>query len=333
MANDQRLLLLLEAQARGYASLLAFLSQQIATLWRSFDKWYDGDLVASQAARSATLTEGATASVRQQTESYFRFVYSQFDDLQFPTEEEIDRLNDDILDRMVNPLDEWNRPAEQYRYARSQGATDGEAIDIALKRADELADMDVGLAMRNTTNRIFKATPKITGYRRVIHPELAESKQSCGLCIAASTRVYKKDELLPLHDHCHCTVLPIVGDEDPGQTFNEADLKLLYEQTKGDTSAQALSRVRYKVNDHGELGPYLVEQGAKNRSAGKTAKPITRRESITAQIASLEKSLPRLIERSRKGEDLTQPIEWQQDRLRILKSELGSMDRPRRRRF
>ena len=331
MANDQRLMLLLEAQTRGYAAVIAFLASQISTLWRSFDKWYDGDLVAAQAARAATLTEGATLTVRQQTRSYLTYVYDQFQDLDFPTDEEIERLNDEMLDRIVNPLDEWNRPAEQYRFARSTGASDGEAIEIALNRADELADLDMELAMRGEARRIFQATPKITGYRRVLHPELADSKQSCGLCIAASTRVYNKKELLPIHDHCHCGVMPIVGDEDPGHTFNEADLKQLVELAGGN-DAQALSRVRYKVNEHGELGPYLVEQGAKNRSVGKLAKPITRRESIVAQLNSLGESLPRLIERSRKGEDLTQPIEWQQDRIRILKSELGVIDRPKRRR-
>src|SRR5215217_4943157 len=110
MANDQRLMLLLEAQTRGYAAVIAFLASQIATLWRSFDKWYDGDLVAAQAARAATLTEGATSTIRQQTKAYLTYVYDQFQDLDFPSDEEIERLNEELLDRVVNPLDEWNRP-------------------------------------------------------------------------------------------------------------------------------------------------------------------------------------------------------------------------------
>lgn len=331
MADNNRLLLLLEAQTRGYAAALTFLIRQLTALWGGFDKWYDGDLVAAQAARSATLVESGQKAVRLQTDSYMKFVYQQFDDLEFPSDDEIDAFNDEMLDRMVNPLDEWNRPAEQFRYAKSTGVSDEEAAQIALVRVDELADMDMELAMRNRANKIFQATPKLTGYRRVLHPELAESKQSCGLCIAASTRIYKKGQLLPIHDHCHCGVMPVVGGEDPGHVFNEEDLKLLYEAAGG-TGAQELSRVRYKVNEHGELGPYLVEEGAKNRSVGKKRKPITRRESIEAQIGSLSESLPRLVERSKKGEELREPITWQQDRLRILKSELAEITRPKRRR-
>jgi len=333
MADNRRLLMLLEAQARGYTVAAAFLIRQLVAVWQGFDKWYDGDLVMANSARSATLTESAQKAVQTQTLSYMKFVYQQFEDLDFPTEAEIDAMDDENTLRAISALDEWNRPAEQYRYAKSIGKSDAEAIAIAIERVEALGDLDMQLAMRGQANKIFKATPKITGYRRVIHPELSESKTSCGLCIAASTRVYKKKELLPIHDHCNCGVMPIAGSEDPGNTFNEEDLQQLY-ALAGDTSGQALSRVRYKINDHGELGPYLVEEGAPNRSAGRTLPKHTnysRRESVDAQIKSLNGSLPRLLERSRSGEDVAQAIQWQQERLRVLNAEAQEMARPRRR--
>jgi hypothetical protein len=92
--------------------------------------------------------------------------------------------------------------------------------------------------------------------------------------------------------------------------------------------------VRYKIDDHGELGPYLVEEGAPNRSAGRTLPKHTnysRRESVDAQIKSLNGSLQRLLDRSNAGEDLAQPIQWQQERLRVLNAEAQEMARPRRR--
>lgn len=331
MADNDRLRRLLEAQARGYTLVAAMLIRQLVNLWQGFDKWYDGDLVQAHSARSATIVESAQKTVRFQTLSYMKFVYQQFDDLPFPSEAEIDALNDEALDRLVSPLDEWNRPAEQFRYAKSTGSSDDEALQIALDRVEALGDLDLELAMRNEASRIVRATPKVTGYRRVIHPELSESKQSCGLCIAASTRIYKKKELMPLHDHCNCGVMPIVGVEDPGHVFNEEDLTALY-GLSGGTGRQALSRVRYKITEHGEVGPYLVEHGAKNRSAGKaTAKPVTKRQSVDAQIKSLSESLPRLITRQRAGEDVAQAITWQQDRLRVLQAEANDMNSPRRR--
>jgi hypothetical protein len=328
--------MLLEAQTRGYATATAFLLRQLAALWAApNDAFYDGDLVLARAARSATLVESGQKAVRQQTLSYMKFVYQQFDDLQFPTDEELEAINDDLLERAIQPLEEWNRPAEQYRYARSLGATEEEAAQIAFKRVDELGDLDMQLAMRKEANKILSATPKVTGYRRILHPELAESKQSCGLCIAASTRVYKKKKLLPIHDHCHCGIMPIVGDEDPGDQFNQDDLNALYELAGGN-SGQALSRVRYRIDEHGELGPYLVEQGAKNRSAGrplpKPGSTLSRSESIQAQITSLYESLPRLRARRESGEDVVDAINWQQERLRILSAEMDDLLRPKPRR-
>lgn len=337
MANTDRLKLILDIQARGFAMAAGLLIRQLIALWRDFDKYYDGDLVAARAARSATMVDAATAAVRRQTESYLRFTYQQFDDLEFPSEEEIDAQNEDLLDRLVNPLDEWNRPAEQFRFAESQGKPRGDAIENAIKRVEELADLDMALAMRNTASNIIKATPKVTGFRRVIHPELSESGTSCGLCIAASTRVYSKKELMPLHDHCHCTVMPIVGDDDPGNFFNEQDIDMLNELYKAanGNDAQSLSRTRFKVIQNSELGPYLVEEGSKTKgklSPGSPKTKISRSDSVDAQIKSLTSSLERLLDRQRKGEDVAEPIVWQQDRLRLLKSEQEKATRSRRRR-
>jgi len=339
MANTDRLRLIMDVQARGFALAAQLLLRQLVALWRDFDKYYDGDLVAARAARSATMVDAATDGIRRQTKSYLSFAYQQFDDLQFPTDEEIDAQNDQLLDRLVNPLDEWNRPAEQFRFAESQGQPRGKAIEVATKRVEELADLDMALAMRNTASNIFKATPKVTGYRRVIHPELSESGTSCGLCIAASTRIYSKEELLPLHDHCHCTVMPIVGDDDPGDFFNKEDIDLLnelYKAAGGDNTAQGLSRVRFKVIQNSELGPYLVEEGSKTKgihpSPSNPRTKISRSDSVDAQIKSLTDSLERLLIRQRMGEDVAQPIVWQQDRLRLLRKEQELATRTRRRR-
>lgn len=337
MANTDRLRLIMDIQARGFALAASLLIRQLVALWRDFDQYYDGDLVAARAARSASMVDAATGPIRRQTQSYLKLAYQQFDDLAFPSEEEIDAANDDALDRLVNPLDEWNRPAEQFRYAQSQGQTRGQAIEIATKRVEELADMDLALAMRNEASNIIRATPKITGYRRVIHPELSESGTTCGLCIAASTRVYSKEELMALHEHCHCTVMPIVGEEDPGNFFNEEDIDLLnqiYKAAAGN-DAQSLSRTRFKVIQNSELGPYLVEEGSKtkgNLSPGSPRTKISRSDSVDAQIKSLTESLSRLIDRQRNGEDVSEPIVWQQDRLRLLRSEQTTTTRARRRR-
>lgn len=92
----------------------------------------------------------------------------------------------------------------------------------------------------------------VTGWRRVIHPELSEGG-TCGLCVAATTRVYTTGNLQPIHEGCHCTVLPIVGDDDPGDALNRLDLGNLYEAAGDTTDGWTLKQTRYQVGDDGQL--------------------------------------------------------------------------------
>jgi len=90
---------------------------------------------------------------------------------------------------------------------------------------------------------------------------------SCGLCIVASDRIYGRGDLMPLHGRCHCLVAPIVGDVDPGRELNGDDLSALYKGAavagrQSSTDGRDLKKVRVQVNEHGELGPVLVRQGA-----------------------------------------------------------------------
>jgi hypothetical protein len=65
-------------------------------------------------------------------------------------------------------------------------------VEAAVERVAAVADMDMQLADRAQSRRSSPSRPSavdITGYRRVIHPEVSKGG-SCGLCIAASDRVY-----------------------------------------------------------------------------------------------------------------------------------------------
>ena len=158
----------------------------------------------------------------------------------------------------------FQRPAKAYRYAQSQGR-DGNTH--ALDRIDSLVDSNLMLSQRLAQQEVLakavdldKPGPKITGYRRVIHPEMSKGG-TCGMCIAASTRIYRVSELLPIHDHCACTVAAVTEDHDPADEMNARDLADLYGKAGGNTVAH-LKRTRYQVDEHGELGPVLVPKKA-----------------------------------------------------------------------
>ena len=163
----------------------------------------------------------------------------------------------------------------------------------ALDRIEKIVDDDLSLAGADEHRQLLEKKSLWLGYRRVIHPELSESG-TCGLCLAASTRLYSKRDLLPLHTDCKCTVMGVSVGADPGKDLNDADIDALIEagvdlpitrdelesayelasqqdvtgkgraapNTRG-TSASQLKALRYEVVEHGELGPRLSEGRAR----------------------------------------------------------------------
>lgn len=167
----------------------------------------------------------------------------------------------------------FNRPARTFRALKAEGASTAEADEAARERITLLVDDNVMLAQRFAESEIVQNAVNldetVIGYRRVIHPELSRTGV-CGLCIAAADRVYKTGTLLPIHANCKCTIAAVTEDHDPGADVNAIDLGALYRQGGG-TSGASLKRVRYQVDEHGELGPRLVpkRQNKSRRVASK----------------------------------------------------------------
>jgi hypothetical protein len=154
----------------------------------------------------------------------------------------------------------FNRPARTLRALEAEGAPRGVADERARQRIESLVEDNVMLAQRFADSEMMQKAvnldERIIGYRRVIHPELSRTGV-CGLCIAAADQLYKVGTLLPIHGNCKCTVAAVTKKFDPADDLNKADLGALYKQSGG-TSSPELKRVRYQVDEHGELGPVLV---------------------------------------------------------------------------
>jgi hypothetical protein len=67
---------------------------------------------------------------------------------------------------------------------------------------------------------------------------------ACNLCSLAAGQVYSSDKLMPIHDGCACTVVPVWGDDDLPGPDSQADER--YED-------------EVAVREHGELGPVLTQ--------------------------------------------------------------------------
>lgn len=331
------LLRLVQLQAKLAGGLSLQMIQMLLKLWNPFREWTDYDLGIAQAARSATTVEAAMKAARQRERAYIKQVYKELK-LQMPTDEEITTDGGRIiipggveiyLREGVTPLEVYQRPLEEFRYWKSTGVDDRTAMEKMSQRVSTISDTDLTLARRQEIKQIFNNTPQVTGYRRIIHPELSEDGTSCGLCVVASTRWYSKGELMPIHDECNCSVLPITVDADPGRELNQDDLNNLYDAA-GNNTSEALLKTKVSFTEHGELGPIIStgnRSGSKQRKAARDRTPLTPEESIDKELHTLRKSAEKLASRASKGEDVRQYLNWQRDRISILERRLTAIRR------
>lgn len=247
---------------RATAAAVSYATTQLD----GFDGWYDRSATASFAARIAARVRGVQGQVAGATDAFLARTLALQSGRPVRPAGAIDVRGG--LRRGVDPLEVYGRTADTYRFRIAEQDPPVEALQRATVRLQVMVEMDVALAARDQASAtLSRSTVAVAGYRRVIHPELAKGG-SCGLCIAASDRVYAVAELLPIHERCNCTVLPILGDMggdgDPGLRINADDLARLYEEAGG-TAGKALKRTRYVVVEHGELGPLLRVDGQKFR--------------------------------------------------------------------
>lgn len=256
------------ASARLFAKLIAAIRKRLPPPGSS--DWYrDYAAVVGQLEGLARAAQRAQAA---QTAKFTSEAMREFGDAVSPASVDVDQVRDG-----VDPVDVWQRPFEEYRYQVSQGVEPERAVELALQRAESIADLNLQRAATIGATETMKKSKsaKIVGYRRVIHPELSEGG-SCGLCVAAATRLYKTSELAAIHARCKCESVPVYkGDADVANAmnlrdirsvysvpvFDIADLADLYADAGNTTDSAKLKYTRYQINEHGELGPVLTRKG------------------------------------------------------------------------
>lgn len=244
-----------------YGRLRAATARQVAALWVRF-----GGLDDAQADRfvaaAVPLVNGAQAATARLVAAYWatlaRAAVGEAVEAAVPAAA-VTGL------RGVDPADVYRRPTLLARYLMSEGKPAAEALLLARRRAEVLADTDVMLAQRAATLQVISADDRIVGYRRVL------TGRSCAFCAAASTQRYHREELAPLHARCDCGVAPIFGTADPGQIINRPLVDNLKAAAKTGDRGKGYWAQRHvtvdedgnvnlpeiSVHRHGELGPVL----------------------------------------------------------------------------
>lgn len=181
------------------------------------------------------------------------------------------------------------RPAPQDEKPPSERpAKMAKAVATGERRARTTGLTDLQLATTHTARDVLASNQKVVGYRRVL-----TGAENCGMCVVASTRLYHKRNLLPIHPGCDCVCAPVMAGEDPGRTLNNRtigadavpkafnkhgvpifdadqtiDLGDLLQETHDAITARFgesfrdAKRIDYRkvitVRQHGELGPVLT---------------------------------------------------------------------------
>lgn len=217
----------------------------------------------------------------------------------------------------------YGKVADGVRYQMTvRGDSPEKAQEKARVRIAAAAETDVTLAVREQYRRNM-SSQGATGFRRILHPELSESGP-CGLCVVAADRIYKTEDLLPIHSRCLCEVLPVYGRLDPGLTLNGDDLRRLYDAAGGNTREQ-LRRVRVVMTEHGELGPILVHGERNYRGPEQVARSYasSRRVREQAILDALEPVYRQNEVRVLRGEPVDKSFRWQQKRIEELRRSLA----------
>lgn len=279
---------LVEAAAAAKKQTTDAVTAAVTAQVRTFQGWYDAAAIRKLAEALARLVGAGQRQVATGTDAYAaRALSVQLGHRVGP----VGRV--DVTQARGAPLDAvYGRLADQYRYLAATRGPDApspvegsalppldppQILDRVARRAEVQTATNLQLAMREQWHSVIDATSsKVTGYRRILHPELAKKDGTCALCIVASDHLYYKKDLMPMHDHCNCSILPVVGEAhgvgDPGSAINEEDLSKLYAAAGDSTSGAALRKVKVDVVHHGELGPLLVIRGGTHRGPGDVAK-------------------------------------------------------------
>jgi hypothetical protein len=216
----------------GYTAQAVALATAAA---QAFNGWYDSGQITAWAAGLAQRVEALQRAQAQTTDAYLARVLSQ---MLGTVIRPAGRVAVDNLREGITHAGAYARAADAYRWQQAQ--LDRFAGQLVTAAADELLSMrppnlvsprDAARATRGKRRqprrpdgrpRAGSRDPRgprrphdIRGYRRVIHPELSKGG-TCGLCVAASDRIYHVSELRAVHGRCECTTLPIVGEQDPG---------------------------------------------------------------------------------------------------------------------
>jgi len=258
---------LVDAHSAGREQLAAAATVATVAQVRAFTGWYSTADITALCEAIVARVEASQRLVASLTDAFIARLVAM---LTGRTVSPVGAVHVTSLRAGITHAGVYGRLADQYRWEVADGVAPAQVLEDVVVRAETLVSTDVALAVQQQSQATMTAR-KVTHWRRVIHPELARSGQTCGLCVAASDRVYSSSQLMPLHSGCHCVPCPVIDGRDPGSVLNDGDLTRLYDAVGDKTDRASLQKTRFTIAPNGELGPVLVYRGQAYRDAAQAA--------------------------------------------------------------
>lgn len=256
----ERSRVLVDAHAKARKKVETLTLKKVDQILGEFDKWGEWN---NQRDRERVLTQIVRVLEDGQRETA-RFTVAYLDGVEkYLVEDRKFRKTSLLLPKDVRSREEnrlrLQRVFREYWWRLEEGDTPRQALYRAQLRAREMVEMDLRLAFTHQARGWAQARDGYHTWRRVIRPELSQDG-ACALCVVAADRVYHKENLLPLHTGCNCTVLPEAEAHMRGLAFNlnSEDLDALYAASPGGVRGAELQEVKVKIEWHGEYGPVLT---------------------------------------------------------------------------
>ncbi|HVL03348.1 MAG TPA: Hint domain-containing protein, partial [Acidimicrobiales bacterium] len=183
------------AYQRAVAAVRLVILAFVARAWDGLEQYRDEDIERWVAAVTPVVG-GGLVQVAAMTDAHLANVIGlMLDEPPRPIGVRPDDVSVEAL-RGVPAAEVYRRAGETVWSELARGVDVADAVGQGLDRAQRLAATDLQLAKTHTARRALSADKRVTGWRRVLNGT------SCKLCVVASTRVYRTDQLQPGHVRC-----------------------------------------------------------------------------------------------------------------------------------
>lgn len=174
--------------------------------------------------------------------------------------------------RGVDTATVLRRPFVTVRTALSQGTPPAAALTRGATRLRSLADTGMQLATTHAADAALTTAYAGTGFRW--YARIPTGRESCALCLIASTQRYRIGDLMAIHSHCDCRVGGPYDTPDPGHVINPDLLEQVHQLVGEQIGPRYVNRSAQGYQDlivtsqHGEIGPVITIRGQKHTGPG-----------------------------------------------------------------